>query len=210
MPKKKSQTLAQVAYDHIVGRIMNGELVAGDFVDRWQLAEELGMSRAPVVTAIEQLAGEGYLEIVPRKGTRVRPVRPADLRGQLIVRTALECQVARLCCGQPVRDNYERLLKLAQEVEEGAPGAAGRPGAEAAFHMALAELVECPALCDALALNLRLGHFMAIHFIFPKEVRRTDRHPRLLESLRTDNPDVAEQAMRDHIIGGREQLLNRE
>ena len=208
--KKKTQTLAQVAYDHIVGRIMNGELVAGDFVDRWQLADKLGMSRAPVVSAIEQLAGEGYLEIVPRKGTRIRPIRPEDLRGQLIVRMALECQVARLCCGQPIRDDHDRLLALAEAVEEGDTGAAERPGAETAFHTALAELAQCTALYDALARNLRLGHFMAIHFIFPKEVRRTDRHPRLLESLTTDDPDTAERAMRDHIIGGREQLLDRE
>ncbi|SPT52371.1 HTH-type transcriptional regulatory protein gabR [Actinomyces bovis] len=57
-------------------RVLAGELLPGDLLPSTRnLAEELGVSRGTVVTAYEQLQGEGFL-VATRGGTRVDPALP--------------------------------------------------------------------------------------------------------------------------------------
>ena len=57
-------------------RIADGALLAGDRLPSTRvLAEQLDVSRGSVVTAYEQLVGEGYL-VASRGGTRVNPTLP--------------------------------------------------------------------------------------------------------------------------------------
>ncbi|MCX7935224.1 MAG: GntR family transcriptional regulator, partial [Planctomycetota bacterium] len=75
----------------------------GEFLDRRGVAREIGISPAPVLEAMLRLQEEGLLEALPRRGTRVRIITADYLLGQLLVREALECEAARLICGQKVR-----------------------------------------------------------------------------------------------------------
>ena len=83
--------------------ILGGVLRAGDHVPSTRaLAAELGVSRSAVVTAYEQLAGEGYLEMRQGAPTRVaeltRRAEPSDRRASGLdaaVRTAPAASAAR-------------------------------------------------------------------------------------------------------------------
>jgi len=190
----------------MVGKIFRKELVPGDALNRRQVAEELGISVAPVLEATVQLEAEGFLVVAPRKGTRVRPLRAEDFRGQLIVRMALECQVARMCCGRPVRSTMARLMPLARRADATDRHTPKGWQAEVAFHRALAELVGCRPLLAELDRTMRLGHFLAIHTLTSlTPVRKS--HVALLKGLRREEPDQAENIMRDHLVAGRETLL---
>jgi DNA-binding GntR family transcriptional regulator len=200
-------SLSHTAYEELLARLLDGRLQAGEVIDRKALAAELGISMSPVMEALGQLASEGMVEILPRRGTRVRTVTPEMYREQLIFRTALEAQAARLYCGEPVRLAHAGLCKLCDQIEECSYG----PDlwqAEAAFHLALAELSEVTMLVDALRRLLLFSHFAASHLIIPEDDHR-HKHHHLLDALCTDDPDMAAAAIRQHMALKREAVLRR-
>lgn len=87
-------SLTKQAYRQIQDRIVSGQLPAGSLVSESALAKELGMSRTPVGEAIRQLATEGLVEQLPRRGTIVRGVDRDDLRELFEIREALESYAA--------------------------------------------------------------------------------------------------------------------
>src|SRR5690349_12541801 len=112
-----SNSLSSKVYDAVLDRILSGRLAPGEVCNRRRIAEEMGVSVAPVLEAMLQLEADGLIETLPRKGTRVRTLTLEDLQGQLVLREALECQAARLYCGAPVRRHRDRLVRLAKAID---------------------------------------------------------------------------------------------
>ncbi len=70
-------TLRSGIETRIRAAVASGRLAPGAWLPGARsLARELGVARITVVTAYEQLVAEGYLEPVPRRGTRVVPDLP--------------------------------------------------------------------------------------------------------------------------------------
>ena len=67
-------------YDYIAELIDGGQLGGGDKVSEQQICDALNVSRTPVREALIQLAGDGYLENLPRKGFRVKRVDDESAR----------------------------------------------------------------------------------------------------------------------------------
>lgn len=63
---------AQTAYAHIKDLLLNGGLKSGDRLRINDIATELGVSRQPVMAAIQRLANEFLVEIIPQVGSIVR------------------------------------------------------------------------------------------------------------------------------------------
>lgn len=74
--------------------ILTGELAAGTDHLETELAEQLGMSRTPVREAALMLESKGLLEMRPRKGVRILPVSPDDMREIYDILTELESLAA--------------------------------------------------------------------------------------------------------------------
>lgn len=77
---QSSVSLYQQLYDGLRSAILSGRLTAGTRLPATRtLASELGISRTTVVTALEQLQTEGYLEARVGSGTYVARVLPEEL-----------------------------------------------------------------------------------------------------------------------------------
>src|SRR6476619_781548 len=68
------------AYASIRDAIVAGDIAPGAVVRDADLAERLGLSRAPVREAFARLVDEGLLESKPQRYTRVTPVVAAEVR----------------------------------------------------------------------------------------------------------------------------------
>jgi DNA-binding GntR family transcriptional regulator len=200
-------SLSQLAYAELLDRLLDGRMQAGDRIDRKAIADELGMSVSPVVDALGRLATDGMVEILPRRETRVRPVTTELFREQIVFRSALETQAARLYCGAPVRENFDRLSAMCPSLEQ-APTGPDLWRAETDFHLALAELCGAQVLIDTLRRVLLFSHFAVSHLVLPNANPRREHLP-LLQELRTDDPDVAAAAVRAHLTATREAVLRR-
>lgn len=202
-PATLRRSLSLVAYDHLSDRLLKS-LAPGDVLNRRQVAAELGISVAPVLEAMMQLEAEGLLQTLPRKGTQVRPIRPEDLRGQLLLREAIECQAARIYCGAPVTARSTELLRLADTVDASQGDSLARWRSEAAFHRALVTLADCDALTEAFDRVMRAKLFISLKFFLeahPMDER--GNHRKLVKTLKSDDPEAAESALRTHLRQGK-------
>src|ERR1700679_1235555 len=114
---QESQGLAGEAYLLVRERILRGELAIGQVVSRRKLAAELGVSLLPVSEAFLRLENEGLLESRPRAGTRVRMPTREDIKGQYIVREALEVKSAQLFSEVATAAERAELIKMAIRVD---------------------------------------------------------------------------------------------
>ena len=97
-PERKS--LAASAYALLKDQIIDNRLPPGSQKLEEELALQLGMSRTPVREAIIRLEREGFVEVVPRRGVRVRALTKRDVREITEVLTCLESQAAERLAGR--------------------------------------------------------------------------------------------------------------
>lgn len=76
--------------------IVKGDLAPGSVVRDAQLAEQLGLSRAPVRDALARLADEGLVKTKPQSHTRVTAIDPAEVRDAAAVVRAMHELAVRM------------------------------------------------------------------------------------------------------------------
>jgi DNA-binding GntR family transcriptional regulator len=84
------KSLREQVYDHLRQLLNRGELRPGAFLDLEALEARLGVSRTPLRDALLQLESEGFVEILPRRGVRVRALTREDVRHLYEIIGALE------------------------------------------------------------------------------------------------------------------------
>ena len=84
------------AYRRLKAMIVSLELEPASFLDEDALAERLGVGVTPVRNALRRLAWENLVVILPRRGTIVADLNPADLAKIFEMRVELEGLAAGL------------------------------------------------------------------------------------------------------------------
>ncbi|NUT28048.1 MAG: GntR family transcriptional regulator [Streptomyces sp.] len=102
------------AYEAIRDAIVAGEIEPGAVVRDAELAERLGLSRAPVREAFSRLVDEGLLESKPQSYTRVTPVVAADVRDAAAVVGAMHELVTRVAVPRLMAADVE-IMRAANE-----------------------------------------------------------------------------------------------
>jgi DNA-binding GntR family transcriptional regulator len=97
-PQPQSVRLPQLweaVAERLRSAILSGELAAGTKLVETELAAQFGTSRGPVREAIRELAREGLVAELPRRGTVVSTLSARDLTEVYAVREALEVGASR-------------------------------------------------------------------------------------------------------------------
>jgi DNA-binding GntR family transcriptional regulator len=89
-------SLVDAAHQNIRRRILDNVWAPGYQAMEQEIALQLGMSRTPVREALIRLSQEGLVAVVPRRGMRVLPMSPTDMREIYEILTALEGMAAEL------------------------------------------------------------------------------------------------------------------
>ncbi|MDZ7620123.1 MAG: GntR family transcriptional regulator [Patescibacteria group bacterium] len=193
--------LSERVYDWLLGRLMSRKLKPGDRLNRRNVAQEVGVSLSPTLEAMIRLEWEGFLQTTPRMGTQVRQIEPARVLGKFIMREAIETQAARLYCGQAVIVARDRLLRLAEKVDQSDPRKIDNWRAEIAFHGELVRLAGCPVLLEEFHRLMRHSLFYAVNQVLPPPTEKQwpDSHTQLVAALETADPEEADRAIRRHL-----------
>lgn len=93
---KPRNSLTDRAYSRLKKEIMENRMPPGFQAFEQDLASTLNMSRTPVREALIRLQNEGLIELKPRRGMRVLPLRPADMREIYEVLNAIECEAVSI------------------------------------------------------------------------------------------------------------------
>jgi DNA-binding GntR family transcriptional regulator len=116
--------LSETAYEAIRDAIVRGDLPPGSPVRDADLAEQLGLSRAPVRSALARLAADGLVETKPQSYTRVTAVAPREVRDAAAVVRAMHELAARIAVPLLTADHVttmraaNRRFKQAADVDE--------------------------------------------------------------------------------------------
>jgi len=92
---KEHANLDQQAYQIIKNMIRARKLVPGEKISQERLAQELGISRTPLVSALKYMEKEKLIESKPRKGFFVRNFSRQEMIGIFELREVLEGLAAR-------------------------------------------------------------------------------------------------------------------
>ena len=106
------QPLREVVCESLREAIRNGTLKPGERLMEIQLAEQLGVSRTPVREAIRKLELEGYVIMMPRRGTYVANMSMSDISDIFEIRSALESLSNGLAAKRITPDELEHLQNL--------------------------------------------------------------------------------------------------
>ena len=110
--------LGHHAADSIRDAILQGSLRPGERLVESAIAAQLNLSRGPVRDGLRQLAAEGLVVIVPRRGTFVSQLSGVDIQEISTLRAAIEGLAARLLAemrdGEAVRQLEALLDEMAK------------------------------------------------------------------------------------------------
>jgi DNA-binding GntR family transcriptional regulator len=95
LPRQGRGGTVQRVQDVIRDAIVRLELPPGTTIDKAALCAQLGVSRFPVSEALGRLAAEGFVEILPQRGTHVARIDMGDCHQAMFIRRALEVEAMR-------------------------------------------------------------------------------------------------------------------
>ena len=110
-------TQSKRAYRAVREKILNGDLLPGQWLRKRALASELNMSPTPVVEAMRRLEQDGLVESTPQWGVRVKVWTVDELTEAWSVRGVLEGLVTKRCAEVLTDEQIERLRPLAEKVD---------------------------------------------------------------------------------------------
>jgi DNA-binding GntR family transcriptional regulator len=112
--------LADQAYREIEEEIVTLRLRPGTVLSEQLLASRFKIGRTPVREALQRLANEGLVIILPRKGILVSDINPRQQLLVLEVRRALERLLSQVCAERATAKQKVAFQRIAQGMERAA------------------------------------------------------------------------------------------
>lgn len=206
---KKSNPLYEQIYENIKDSIINGDFKPGErIVDGW-IAEKLGVSRSPVREAFRKLEQDGL--IVNQDGTTIVYKPNVDDVIELFeVRAGLEGMAVFLATNsmtdEQIDELSESIVLVEKAIKENKIAEVVR--LNTFFHEFIVKgsgnkrLLEMMSKINNLILLYRNNFFAKFYGndVFINE------HYEVLEAMKTRNPELASERMREHILNDLDQL----
>jgi DNA-binding GntR family transcriptional regulator len=212
-PIASAPDLVEESYRSVRDAICDGRLRSGERVTQEQVAEQLGISRQPVVHAFARLKREGFLVDAGRKGVAVAPLTAEQVLDLYEVRAELDALAA---AGAASRATPAQTRELQQALETGRKAIArgkiaGVIDADMAFHKVLY------ASSGNRYIEQTLGELWyhlrrAMGMVLAEEQVRSglwDEHADIVEAIVRRQPKQAAKIARDHAITAAQTLAGR-
>jgi len=197
-------SLSDQAYRIIKRKVVTAcELPPGSIINESQLKDELGMGRTPIREALQRLAREDLVTILPRRGMYVPEISITDLRDIFEAREPIEIATVRAAAERATDDEIAIMEGLVQQIPPAclADDCYKLMEIDERFHEYLAEASRSRFLADALnwlySLSLRVW-YLAVPQLGTME-NAMQEHLALVEALKRRDPSAAAAAVHRHL-----------
>ena len=202
MPKR-SASLSEPAYNHLLNLIMTKQLMPGDRIPETRIAKEFNISRTPVRDAMRRLSNDGLIEIFPNRFAQVRIFSPEDIREIGMVRIALDTLSIKLANLYGSHADFLRLQALATQCSEAyaAGNTTLRFSSDSDFHLELSRIAGNELLFKfQKELQLRI-QFIQLHHpsVVEDEQMHIQQHHDIVNALMEHDEKRAETLICDHL-----------
>ncbi|MFC9592402.1 GntR family transcriptional regulator [Streptomyces sp. NPDC056944] len=186
--------------------LVGGELRPGEVYSAPALAERFGVSATPVREAMQRLAVEGAVEVVPNRGFRVTERTPRELAELAEVRALIEVPVMLRLARTVPAARWTELRPLAEATSTAAARGDRAHYAEAdrAFHRAVLSLAgndQLLAVADDLHRRSQWPLISAPALRHGVLVADAAEHTALLDALIAQDLTVVQALVREHFTG---------
>ncbi len=208
-PGVRRQQLSEDVAVHVREMILSGQVKPGTFLRTERLAADIGVSNTPVREGLLIVAGEGFVELVPRRGFVVAEISRRDVRDMFWIQASLAGELARRAAHEASEAQLDELDALLAEYLRAAEGEDRDVVVELGhrFH----RLVNLAA--DSSRMTLMLGGLVKqlpnrfYHDIEGHDDDSMEAHPKILAALHARDGDAAASVMRAHIMSGADELV---
>ncbi len=198
------KTYKDQVVDYVYQLLLADKLNPGDQLKESHLAEEMGISRAPVREALKELIMNGLVEYRPQVGNFIALMTPTQIVDCYTTRGVLEGYAVMDACGQFSNQEIERLESLVGQMEVYAEKKNNKMVTQIGgdFHDLLVSKNSNLQLLDYTnRLSLKLHTLFNKHLgrlYTPVEIAR--RHGQIVDSLRQRDPFRIELVIRQHYV----------
>ena len=202
----------QMLYHQVREKIVSGEIKPGAILTESGLADEYGVSKAPVREALVLLGHEGLVEPMPRIGHVVANFTVQDVLETFHLRTILETEAAGLAAERVTEEDITALLKnvddefaLSERAHEDSFYERTHE-LNMEFHQRIARASGSRRLADLIQqLMDDMRRMLAFDpcFVTPRQ------HMEIIEALKHGDRAKAEHAMKRHMEETKSRLLDR-
>lgn len=203
--------LRELVCEKIRQAITVGIFKPGERLMEIQLAEEMGVSRTPVREAIRKLELEGFVVMIPRRGTYVADISIKDISEVYEIRTALEILAAGLAAerisDEELKEMQRLLLEIDKYMEE--DNLEKIVETDIAFHDVLYQASRNERLGNIIS-NLReqITTLRGRSMHYPGRLGDTlQEHKLIVESIAKRDVEQAQEAARQHMENAEHTLL---
>ena len=202
----EAQTLAEKVFSELATAIVRGELAPGERLSEQALVTRYGGSRAPIREAIQKLEARNLVVRVPHAGARVVSLSLEELRDIYEVRLELESMACRLAAEHMSDAEISALEKLLEEHARSIEADQGlsyyQKSGNLDFHYRIIEGSKNSRLhqmlCGDLYHIIRMYRYRT-STSSERPLQALKEHQRIVEAIKSRDPQLAELLMRRHI-----------
>ena len=206
-------TVADRTVERLRRMVITRELPPGTLASESRLARTVGCGRTPLREALQRLSHEYLVRIRPRQGILIPELSIVDLQQiceallYLVIPHTPELAATRISRSQT--DGLVDIVKRAEQAEF-SKDFYELTQLDWRFHAVIAEATQNRYVSDAgKRLHSSLARFVyAAYEAADTGNQSTAEHQAIVEALSSQNPDLTRQRLRDHIIDGRQRLLD--
>jgi DNA-binding GntR family transcriptional regulator len=193
--------------------IVAGELALGSRLKLHALAERYGFGLMPIRGALQQLQGEGLVDVIPNCGARVRAIDGEFVANLFDLRIVIEALLARRAAERITQDQLSALARAQEGFEESIRDG-DQPAillANRTFHAIVNEAARNPEATAILARQRDLTAALWARYGYgtQRAAGAADDHRQLLSALRSHDADLAASIATAHAAKARNELLAR-
>lgn len=201
-------SLMGVIQQEIEELLLRGELKAGVRINEKQLAERLGVSRAPVREATRAMEQVGLVEIIRNRGVFVRDVKLKDVVAIFDIRTVLARLAASEAARRVTSSALRELADLIARMEASTEAEVYLP-LNVEFHRQVFALSDNPRLAQldtSLGKELRLYRLQGLRSSGSMKISN-EEHRTIYEAMFERRPELAGRLFEQHVRAGRDRFL---
>jgi GntR family transcriptional regulator, rspAB operon transcriptional repressor len=201
--KRRPQQKADQIYELIRRSIIMLEMQPGAPIVEKSICSKLSVSRTPVREAIQRLAGEGLVNVIPHSGTYVSRISFEVAEEGFIIRRALEIESVRrasLRYSYAAGAELDAVLMRMQKLLE-ANQLDRYLDEDDILHSTVAKMSGMPRIWRFITMaKVHLDRMRQLSAPVPGHLAMvTEQHAAIVAAVRSGKPDQAELAMRIHL-----------
>ncbi len=198
--RQPSLSLSEQAYEQIRSMIVRLDFAPGDVLREDALQQQLDIGRTPIREALQRLAREHFVTVIPRRGMFVSGIEVSELSMLFETRTVLEPYAARLAAARGTEGHWKEMHAALDGVSN-ARSAEELMSIDRRCHELMWEAADNRFLLDTLdmlyAQSDRLWHLYLSEVADMNEA--VDEHARILDALSAGDGDRAGDLVEIHL-----------